>query len=267
MPSYLYETHAHTAPASACSDTRGRDYIRRYMDFGYAGLFITDHFWHGNCGIDRSLPWTEFINRFCAGYEDALNEGIRLGFPVFFGWEETFEGDDYLIYGLDKAWLLAHPEVIRWTRKRQFEQVHADGGCVVQAHPFRQASYIRGIHLAPDLADAVEGFNAGNEASWNVMGMRYARWTGLPVTAGSDNHHADRMCKENLAGVLLDRPLQSAADYVKAVRTREIQGVHLPCALAEWTEDVLPTLPVYLHDREERPALIRAETLLREERR
>ena len=263
MKSWIYETHLHTSPASACSDTRGRDYIAPYMDAGYAGVIVTDHFWGGNCGIDRSLPWREFVNQFCAGYEDTLNEGIRRGFPVYFGWEETFEGDDYLVYGLDKAWLLEHPEVVSWTRKEQFEQVHAYGGCVVHAHPFRAAHYIHAIHLAPELADGVEGFNAGNAEKWNILGMRYARLTGLPVTAGSDNHHADRMGPHNLAGVAFSRPLNSLDDYIQAVLRREPFEARYPGVLPEWTEDVEADLPVYLLDREEKYTLIDAAALLR----
>ena len=34
---YLYETHMHTAEASKCSDTPGREYIARYQDSGYDG--------------------------------------------------------------------------------------------------------------------------------------------------------------------------------------------------------------------------------------
>ena len=41
MKSWIYETHLHTSPASACSDTRGRDYIAPYMDAGYAGVIVT----------------------------------------------------------------------------------------------------------------------------------------------------------------------------------------------------------------------------------
>ena len=246
MHSYLYETHMHTSPASGCSDTQGRDYIKRYIDAGYSGIIITDHFWRGNCGIDRSLPWTEFVKQFCSGYEDALNEGIKYNFPVFFGWEETYDGDDYLVYGLNKAWLLEHPEVTRWTKKQQYETVHQYGGCVVQAHPFRTAHYIFDIHLTPFLVDAVEGFNSGNQLSWNISGMHYARMTGLPVTAGSDNHHALKMGPDNLAAVVFDHPLHDLGDYIKALRNREPFGIRLPIDLPEWTDDVVPELPGYL---------------------
>ena len=253
MPSFIYETHMHTTPASACSKTRGRDYISRYIDAGYSGVIITDHFWHGNCGIDRSLPWPEFVRQFCAGYEDALNEGVKRGFPVFFGWEESFEGDDYLVYGLDKQWLLDHPEVTAWDRKQQYQEVHRYGGCVVHAHPFRAAAYIRAIHLSPWLADAVEGYNAGNEQPWNILGMRYAQMLGLPVTAGSDNHHAERMCPDKLGGVVFDHPLRSVDDYVRAIREREAFTPRLPRDLPVWTDGCEHDLPVIWHDQNNKP--------------
>ncbi len=240
---YVYETHMHTCQASACGRSPGRDYIQKYIDAGFAGIMITDHFYRGNCGVDRALPWREFVNRFCTGYEDALNEGERLGFPVFFGWEENFDGDEYLIYGLDKAWMLEHPEMPSWTRREQYEIVRAAGGCVVQAHPFRARSYNHTIYLSPALSDAVEGFNAGNEPQWNSLAMRYAGIVGLPVTAGSDNHCAGTMQPDRLAGAAFERPLASVNDYVSAILERRPIGLHLPCPADEWTEAVTPDLP------------------------
>jgi len=262
MSGFLVETHLHTSPPSACSDTRGRDYIPRYIDAGYDAIIITDHFWGGNCGIDRSLPWKDFVAGFCSGYEDALNEGLKRGFPVFFGWEETFEGDDYLVYGLDKQWLLNHPEVTHWSRRDQFEQVRAAGGCVVQAHPFRAASYIHTIHLAPELCDGIEIVNMGNQQPWNQLAIRYASLLGLPVTAGSDNHHADRMTPDKLAGVILDQPLTSIHDYVSILRNKVPFRLHIPVPIPPWTPDIRPDLPCVWHDRQENDADVDVPALL-----
>jgi len=125
---YLYEPHLHTSQASACGISPGREYIKRYQDLGYTGIIVTDHFYGGNTAIDRNLPWPKWVDAFCRGYEDARDEGERRGLDVFFGWEETFDGDDYLVYGLDKEWLLQHPEARYWTRKEQYETVSCGGG-------------------------------------------------------------------------------------------------------------------------------------------
>ena len=221
MNGYLYETHMHTTPCSACGRSRGRDYIARYMDMGYSGIIITDNFYHGNCGIDRKLPWKEFIHQFCSGYEDAKNEGDRLGFPVFFGWEENFGGDEYLIYGLDESWMAAHPEMVSWSRLDQYRAIREAGGCVVQAHPFRARSYIHTIHLSTGCADGIEAVNTSNKPEWNSLALEYGKKLGLPLTAGSDNHYADGMNKENLAGVLLPRPLKTIHDFVDIILNKE----------------------------------------------
>ena len=247
---FVYETHMHTCQASACGKSMGRDYIQRYIDAGYAGIMVTDHFYRGNCAVDRRLPWREFVNRFCAGYEDALNEGERRGLPVFFGWEENFDGDEYLIYGLDKSWMLAHPEMVCWTRRQQYDAVRAAGGCVVQAHPFRARDYNHTIYLAQHLCDGVEVFNAWNAPEWNSLALRYAQVVDKPMTAGSDNHNAAAMSVDRLAGVAFDQPLGGIRDYVDAILNDRSIGLRLPCPATPWTEAIRPDLPVKWLDRD-----------------
>ena len=84
--SYLYETHLHTAQASACGHSKGADYISFYKEKGYTGIIVTDHFLNGNTSVPASLPWEERINLFCQGYEDAKKEGDKQGLQVFFAW-------------------------------------------------------------------------------------------------------------------------------------------------------------------------------------
>ena len=102
---YLYETHMHTCQGSRCGVSRGSEHVRPYLDAGYTGIIVTDHFFGGNCAVDRSLPWEQRIDLFWAGYEDALEEGLKIGLDVFFGLEQNYEGDEYLIYGLTKEYM------------------------------------------------------------------------------------------------------------------------------------------------------------------
>ncbi len=209
---YRYETHLHTAQASACSAVRGRDYIPFYQDQGYTGIFVTDHFFGGNTAVDRSLPWREQVDRFCSGYEDARNEGDKRGFPVFFGWEQNYQGDEYLVYGLDKAWLYDHPEAKRWTRAEQYREVRRFGGCVVQAHPFRNRDC---IYLNTACVDGAEVYNVPNAPEMNVRAYHYAKNLGLPMLAGSDIHGLKWPA---LSGVALETPLRDATDFAARVR-------------------------------------------------
>jgi histidinol phosphatase-like PHP family hydrolase len=58
---YLYETHLHTVRGSACGVSPGRDYVQGYIDRGYQGIIVTDHFFNGNTAIDRLLPWSVWV--------------------------------------------------------------------------------------------------------------------------------------------------------------------------------------------------------------
>ncbi|MCL2044033.1 MAG: PHP domain-containing protein [Treponema sp.] len=248
--SYLYETHLHTSFSSACGNTKGSRYVRLYQDMGYSGIIVTDHFFRGNTAVSRSLPWTEWVKQFCRGYEEALNEGIKRGFDVFFGWEETFDScDDYLVYGLDKEWLLEHPEAKKWTRGEQYQAVKAAGGCVVQAHPFRQHSYIRKVILSSGCVDAVEAANATNyEQSYDALAMRYALKLGLPVTAGSDMHDERYFWSEGVFGIYTGKKFHSIVDYVNAVCNNHINGIKINKGRCDYYGDEKVILPVEVRD-------------------
>ena len=245
---YLYETHLHTSQSSACGKSLGREYAARYLDLGYTGIITTDHFYGGNCAIERDLPWDKWVHSFYRGYEDAREEGARRGLDVFFGWEESYEGDDYLVYGLDKEWLLEHPECRSWTRMKQFEEVRRYGGCVVHAHPFRQYFYVNRINLFIESVDAVEAANAGNERSFDALAWAYAKKLKLPVTAGSDIHLAEDISADTVFGVYLDKKMEAIADYVDAIRHNAIGGLKIPAGRCNIHGDERVTLPVDIRD-------------------
>ena len=240
MP-YRYETHLHTSAASACAIALPRDYIPFYIDQGYHGLVVTDHFFGGNTAIDRDLPWRERINQFCRGYEEAKNEGDKRGLQVLFDWEQAYRGDEYLVYGLNKQWLLEHPEVDGWTRAQQYEGAHFYGGCVVQAHPFRNRSYIRRIHLNTACVDGVEVYNATNPLEVNVQAYRYAQSLGLTMLAGSDIHAVQ---SGSLSGISLETPLRDEQDLAQRIREHAPITLLAPMEVLQSAPLAPVTLPV-----------------------
>lgn len=251
MP-YLYETHMHTCQASACASSTGTEHARAYKQLGYTGIIITDHFFRGNTAVPRGLPWDQRINIFCSGYEDAYAEGQRIGLDVFFGWEQNFDGDEYLIYGLDKAWLLAHPEVEHWTRQQQFDEVTKYGGCVIQAHPFRDRDYIRAIRLGKQFCHGIEAANAGNNPYNDAAALRYGQENGFVMTCGSDNHHAATPIDhpEMIYGVSLEKRLTSIRDWVDIIRTRQPIGLTAPASRFHITPDMPRLATNWMDDQE-----------------
>lgn len=214
---YKYETHLHTSEASGCAGSTGAEMARAHKAAGYDGIFVTDHFFNGNSAIPRELPWNDRIELYCKGYENARKTGEEIGLSVFFGVEFTVQGADFLLYGIDKEWLMAHEfNLMVGDERALFRLVREDGGFVVHAHPFREEFYIPHISLYPQEVDAVETVNVRNTLPvWNDRAKWYAESFGLPVTGGSDTHSADQLYG---GGVLVPERIESPADYLRQIR-------------------------------------------------
>ena len=219
--SYRYETHMHTVEGSACGRSTGKEMIRAYKEAGYTGVFVTDHFFNGNCAVDRSLSWEEKVEQFCKGYENAKEEGDKIGLDVFFGFEYCVDAADFLVYNLSKEWLLKYPDNDKWEPRKAFAQMHADGGFIVHAHPFRERDYINHIHLFPRDVDGVEILNGGQlrEPWMNERAKIYAMMYELPVTSGSDSHFAGGLPG---CGVEMADRIKEPVDYLKCMRAGEL---------------------------------------------
>lgn len=245
--SYIYETHLHTCFASLCGKSKGSEYISFYKELGYAGIIVTDHFFNGNCRVPKDLPWQERIEQYCEGYEDAKAEGDIQGLQVFFAWEFNFDGDEYLVYGLDKEWLLNHPDMLSWNHIKHFEEVDKAGGLVVQAHPFRERIYLSTLNLHPHQCHAWEVANAGNPSMQDKLAYRYAKEHNIPMTAGSDIHVVSDPDSYDIFGVAFDTPLTSMQDYVKRIKAGEGK-LHVPESRLIWTPNSEVHLPIRYFD-------------------
>lgn len=228
---YVYETHLHTNQGSACGQCTGKEMADACYDAGYTGIIVTDHFFYGNTRVDRSLAWEDWVEEFCKGYEDAKKEGDRIGLQVFFGWESNYKATEFLINGLSKEWLLAHPEIKDCSIEEQFQLVHEGGGMVVHCHPYRKEAYIPEIRLFPEYVDAVETINAThaslkstghNVAVWDEYAAEYAGKHNLPATAGSDIHKTDLL----LGGMAFKEKLKDSKDFIKTVLSTKGMNPH-----------------------------------------
>lgn len=215
---YIYETHLHTCEASKCGRAHGADYIDYMMGLGYSGIIVTDHFFNGNSAVPADLPWKERVDWYASGYEAALKAAEGKDFKVFFGIEYNFECDEYLIYGVDKQWLYDNPDILSKTRHEVYDLVHASGGIMVQAHPYRERYYITKINLTPSICDGIEIYNAGNESYMNSLAYKYAEKLELPTSSGSDIHFFYDGMK---GGMMFEKKLETIQDYVKAFMNRE----------------------------------------------
>ncbi|NLB90860.1 MAG: histidinol-phosphatase, partial [Clostridiales bacterium] len=229
----------------------GKEYVSRYIDAGYQGIFVTEHFFRGNTNISSHLPWKEKIKEFTRGYWEAKNLGIQKGLDVFFGWEENYFGAEFLIYGLEPDWLINHPQAAHWSVYDQFHAVHEAGGCVIQAHPFRDRFYISEISLYPQLVHGIEGYNAGNELYNDAWTLGYGKDFALPLVAGTDIHTVTPWREDQLLGVVFDQPLANGQDYAKRIRTKQPFSLRLSqerLALSEKDQGTLHA-PIRYYDK------------------
>lgn len=213
---FKYETHLHTSEVSKCAVSGACELVNAYIDAGYAGIVVTDHFINGNTTVPGNLPWKEQVDLFCLGYENALREANNKNFQVFFGWEYSYNGADFLTYGLDKTFLIENPDVVTIDIERYFCTVHRNNGFIIHAHPFRQAPYIKSIVLYPQYIDAVEVHNgAHTDPEFDYQAKVYAGAYGLPETSGSDTHHVSGI---NGGGMAFDHRLESIEDLIGSIR-------------------------------------------------
>jgi predicted metal-dependent phosphoesterase TrpH len=216
---YRYETHLHTYPVSRCAKHTVREALEFYKSLGYEGVFITNHFLDGNINIERDRPFEEKLEFYCSDYEEGLRLADEIGIRVLFGVEMSYKGTDFLVYGLDKAWYLAHPEIMDMKRSELLAYLMASGALVIQAHPYREAGYIDHIRLFPRQVHGIETTNASRRDFENNIAAYYADYYGLITVAGSDNHSLTK--QKHLAGLEFETPIRDEADYIARVMARQ----------------------------------------------
>ena len=213
---YLYETHVHTSPVSQCGGASVRETIEHYKNDGYAGVFMTDHFLDGNINLEvRALPYEDRIEYYFSAYEEGKAIGDEVGIDVFCGIEMSYGGTDFLVYGIDKEWCLAHPDMDKMKKSALLQLMMDEGALIVQAHPFREAAYIDHIRLFPRHVHGVEVYNANRTEFENNLAEQFAENYGLIRFAGSDNHTAGR--QKNRGGMASDSPIRDVRDFIDRV--------------------------------------------------
>ena len=218
---YKYETHLHTYPVSRCAKAGVKESLEYYKSLGYDGVFITNHFLDGNIDIDSEKPYEEKIEFYFSDYEKALEIGKKIGIKVFLGLELSYEGTDFLIYGLDKNWYLSHPEIMQMQKSDELTFMKENGALIIQAHPFREASYIDQIRLFPRNVHGIEIVNACRTEEENHMAKIYAEHYGLLKFAGSDNHQGSK--RKKLAGICAREPINNVEDFIDKFKNQKTE--------------------------------------------
>jgi predicted metal-dependent phosphoesterase TrpH len=223
-PGFYVQLHLHTAESSACGKSGGAEMARACKEAGYDLIVTTDHFMNANINCHKFAPWEEKVERLFAGYYAAKAEGDRIGLTVLKGWETFTKGPEFLTYGLGEDFLLAHPGIDKLGREEYLSLVHAAGGWVIHAHPFRRAVYIPPFKTNPSGVDAFEVYNAGNsDPNFNQKALDMATRMGLVQTAGADAHAVDEV---NQGAMRLEAPVGDVNELFAALRGGQAEIIY-----------------------------------------
>ena len=212
----------HTSEASRCGNASGAELVRAYQEAGFHGVVVTDHFFNGNSCAKPYHRWQKKVDILLKGYTAALRAGEALGVAVLLGWEYTYEGGDFLTYGLSEGFLRDQPDLCDISLEEYVRRVRAAGGLVSQAHPYRKAWYLPGpVRKRWDVVDAFEVINGSHTAAdrhWDERALRKARKHKLLETAGSDAH---ALSGAATASVCFDEAFVTPEDFLAAIRSRK----------------------------------------------
>jgi histidinol phosphatase-like PHP family hydrolase len=217
---YMYETHMHTHPVSACAVNSPEEMVRYYKSKGYAGVIITDHFFNGNNGCPKNAPWEEKVKSFMNAYERAKNEGDKCDLDVFFGLEYSYNGTDFLVYGLDEDFLLKNPGFDSLDMNGFSAAVRGAGAYLAQAHPYRAAWWIEKPEPAhPSLIDGIEVHNASMDNKTNKRALQFAEKHGLAKQSGTDAHSTS---SKRPSGIALQKRAENIFDIINAIKNGNV---------------------------------------------
>ncbi|MBS7525292.1 PHP domain-containing protein [Fusibacter paucivorans] len=187
MKKYKFEMHFHTDESSKCGKVPAKDSVKTYMASGYDGVVVTDHFSAYEWGVPEPDRWPDICNAFLKGYRAAVESVGESKFKVILGMEIRFPGNDndFLVYGIDEAFLYHHPWVYMLTLAAFYELAKDYQLLIVQAHPFRD-----GCTLADTaLLHGIEVFNGNpRHDSRNELAREAAERAGVIALWGSDFH-------------------------------------------------------------------------------
>ena len=194
----LIDLHIHEKQFSKDSFLALEEIVEIAKEKGLDAICITDHDSMG-------------LREYAAEYTK------KTGFPIFVVIEFYSLQGDILAFGID-----SYPDK-RVSAQEFIDYVHAQGGVVIAAHPFRHNR--RG--LEDNLAtlkgvDAVEILNGSTMPDATMMAVQYAKKYGFATTGGSDCHYPHKV---GTCATYFEEPIHTMDELVAAIKNHKCKPV------------------------------------------
>ena len=224
---YKYQMHAHTSPCSACAVMSPAELVESLYSGGYSGCVVTNHFYKGNSGIDRNLPYNDFIKKYEEDYLECKKAAEKYNLDILFGIEENlFDGLEILCYGITPQFLYDNPNLLSdHTAETWYKALHDFGAVCIQAHPFRDREYITNPRTLPlDCIDGIEVYNHCNKPEENLKAEKFAENNpSLISVSGADAHTVELVCRAGIESDIRITDEKILSDVLKSKQYRLIK--------------------------------------------
>lgn len=187
---YKVEMHAHTAPATDSASISPEELVDACKAKGYDAVVITNKFNRDTLERGYGLTAEQIADRYMDDINRAAKRGDEVGMTVIPAMEISVDenGNDYLVYGVDRQFVIDQQKYIHTTIKDyyRFAKAYSDNILVIRAHPAREGE----CEMLTEDIDGIEVLNMHREQNSRIgVAARFAYKNGFPVTAaGSDIH-------------------------------------------------------------------------------
>lgn len=216
--------HTHTFPCSKCSSMSCSELVESLVANEYKGCVLTNHFYKGNTGIDRDLPWDDFVAQYEKDYIECKKLAEKYNLDIIFGIEEhLFDGLEILCYGITPQFLYDHPELREdHTIETWSNALHNVNALCIQAHPFRDRIYIKNPRVLPnEYIDGIEVFNACNKPEENEMAKIFAGLNPNWILVSGADAHLPKIVP--LSGIETSIQITDEKMLVKVLKSKEYE--------------------------------------------
>ena len=212
MRKYKTELHCHSSEVSGCSSVNINDVVEKYIEHGYTSLVLTNHLYTFNL-FEEYKAKVDLLFDTCAKAREIAGDRLNVLDGVEFRLDD---GNDYLLFGVTKEFLLSDPELSDLEAHELKEKAEKYGIIVIHAHPLR----FNQRHLHPSAIHGYEVFNGHPEQRSNneAVDLIFAPMAkeGKILTSGTDHHDGHHMPN---AGIVTDAPITSLDELTATLRS------------------------------------------------